>query len=276
MKKYGSLSGMVLVGLSSLAVAAAGCGELEGEENGEGVHSLIKTDNGLTVINGLTTINGLASGNGLSTINGLATVNGLASANGLMTSAAGRNTVTYLVRCALPAGITLVKKDQYGTSYSFPGEMGLAPQWRDGSCDTACQEKISSCMLAHINTAGVHVPLWVVSQDPSVGWKLNPLFPNQEGSFFGNIFVLGAHGTDPKRVAAYYCNGIDYKQDVVPGRIGANQVNAPYVDPFGGGKGYCKDYCTAADSPYASSGFKACAGWNNVMTVWRQAQTGSN
>ena len=44
-----------------------------------------------------------------------------------------------------------------------------------------------------------------------------------------------------------------------------------YIYPFGGGNGYCKDSCTAADYPYASSGFKACAGWNNVMTVWRQA-----
>jgi hypothetical protein len=104
-----------------------------------------------------------------------------------------------------------------------------------------------------------------------VGWGLNASYPNQEGSFFGNIFVTGAHGTDPSKVAAYYCNGIAYNVDVVPGRIGAKQKNAPYVDPFSGGDGYCKDYCTAADYPNQSSGFKACAGWNHVMTVWRQA-----
>jgi hypothetical protein len=186
-----------------------------------------------------------------------------------MTTASGRNTVEYLVKCALPANAILVKKDQYGVSYSFKGLFGLAPEWQNSACTTGCQERVSACMLAHVNTAGVHIPLWMVSADRSVGWQLNPAFPNQEGSFFGNIFVTGAHGTDPTKVAAYYCNGIGYNTDVVPGRIGAKQKGAPYTDPFGAGSGYCRDYCTAADAPYASSGFKACNGWNNVMTVWR-------
>src|SRR6266478_1385817 len=89
------VSRMVLVCLAPLAVAAVGCGELPNDETDESAHSLLKTVNGLTVINGL------------------------ATTNGLMTTADGRNTVAYLVRCALPAGTTLVKKDQYGVSYSF-------------------------------------------------------------------------------------------------------------------------------------------------------------
>lgn len=253
-----------------LLLSAAGCAEMD-ETPDEGAHSMLSTTNGLASINGLSTTNGLGTANGLSTTNGLGTSNGLSTTNGLMTSSDGRNTVSYLVRCALAAGTTLVKKDQYGNSYTFNGVLGLAPQWKDSACDTACQERISSCMLAHINTAGVHIPLWVVSQDASVGWGLSSLYPNQEGSFFGNIFVTGAHGTDPNKVAAYYCNGKSYNVDTVPGRIGAYQVGAPYVDPFGGGNGYCKDYCTAADNPNAGSGFKACNGWNHVMTVWRQA-----
>jgi hypothetical protein len=255
---------------ASLALLLVGCVDPNSGEGGvEEVHSMLSTTNGLATVNGLSTHNGLTS-NGLNTVNGLATVNGLSSTTGLMTTDAGRATVGYLVRCALAAGVTITKRDQNGTTYSYSGELGLAPQWQTGSCDTDCQETISACMLAHINTAGVHIPLWVVAQDPSVGWSLSPAYPNQEGSFFGNIFLPGAHGVPSNQMAAYYCDGIAYNKDVVPGRIGANQVGAPYTDPFTK-TGYCTDGCTAADKPYASSGFKACNGWNHVMTVWRQA-----
>jgi hypothetical protein len=126
-------------------------------------------------------------------------------------------------------------------------------------------------MIAHVNTAGAHIPLWVVAQNPNVGWGLDESYPNQEGTFFGNIFTLGAHGTDATKVPAYYCHGSAWDTAVVPGRIGANQTNAPYTNAFSSGTGYCKDYCTAADYPNAQSGFKACNGWNNVITTYRQA-----
>lgn len=271
--------------LATLLVPLVGCADMNGADDIEETHSMLATTNGLAVINGLSSTNGLAvinglssnglssnglSSNGLTTINGLATMNGLSSTVGLMTTAAGRATVGYLVRCALPASASIVKQDQNGASYTFNGELGFAPQWQTGGCDTVCQETISACMLAHINTAGVHIPLWIVAQNPSVGWTLSPQYPNQEGSFFGNIFLAGAHGGAANKVQAFYCNGIAYDVDVVPGRIGAHQTGAPYVDPFPG-TGYCKDFCTASDTPYTTSGYKACNGWNNVVTVWRQA-----
>src|SRR5262249_56980235 len=104
----------------------------------------------------------------------------------------------------------------------------------------------------------------------SIGWGLSSAYPNQEGSFFGNIFRLGAHGVDPTQIAAFYCNGRAYDKNVVPGRIGAGQNDAPYVDPFAAG-GYCADYCTPSDYPNEASGYKACYGWNNVITTYRQA-----
>ena len=59
----------------------------------------------------------------------------------------------YLVRCALPASVTLVKADQKGVKYSFKGQLGLAPAWQTGACDTNCQEIVSACMIALVNTA---------------------------------------------------------------------------------------------------------------------------
>src|SRR4030095_967845 len=86
------------------------------------------------------------------------------------------------------------------------------------------------------------------------------------------------------------CNGVAYDQGTVPGRIGADQVGAPYTDPFltGGwyapytqngvapGSGACADYCTAADYPNNLAGFKACTGWNNTVTTYRRAVTGGS
>ena len=98
----------------------------------------------------------------------------------------------------------------------------MAPQWQNGACDTNCQEDVSACLLAHVNTAGIHVPLWIVAQNPSVGWGQDPEFPNQEGAFFGNVFTLGAHGTDPTKVPMYYCTGAKYNVNPPQGRVGVD------------------------------------------------------
>src|SRR6185295_8566524 len=94
----------------------------------------------------------------------------------------------------------------------------------------------------------------------------NSSYPDQEGSFFGNIFV------SPPTM--YYCNGKDFDVGVVPGRIGAGQNGAPYKNPFGG-NGYCKDNCTPEDIPHENDGYKACIGWNHPVTVWRNGGSSS-
>ena len=53
-----------------------------------------------------------------------------------MTTDAGRKTIAYLVRCALASNDTLTKRDQNGTQYTFPGGMGLCPQWKNGGVAT--------------------------------------------------------------------------------------------------------------------------------------------
>ena len=47
-------------------------------------------------------------------------------------------------------------------------------------------------MMAHVNTAGVHVPLWLDSNDPSsAGASTASTIPMQEGTFFGDIIDTG-------------------------------------------------------------------------------------
>jgi hypothetical protein len=66
----------------------------------------------------------------------------------------------------------------------------------------------------------------------------------------------------------HYCNGKDFDMAVVPGRIGADQVNAPYTYAWPEAK-VCANFCTPMDIPYQNDGYKACAGLNHVITVWR-------
>src|SRR5207344_2876251 len=110
---------------------------------------------------------------------------GLSSTEGLMTTAAGRTTVEYMVRCALPANTSITKQDQNGVSYTFKGSLGFAPEWATGECNTTCQENVSACLIAPGNSSGIHVPLVVVSQAPRIRWGMGGHYPHQEGSFFG-------------------------------------------------------------------------------------------
>ena len=162
-----------------------------------------------------------------------------------MTTDGGRQTVKYLVRCALAAGDSLTKQDQYGVSYTFPGGMGLCPAWKNGSVHgtsfRTCQNLVSACMMAHVNTAGVHIPIWMVAEAPQIGWGLDLVnYPKQEGTFFGNIIETGdltqmnmAGVIGP---AAYFCEGAGFADGTVQGRLGVGQsgANLPYRNFYGG------------------------------------------
>jgi hypothetical protein len=272
---------------ASLALASALIGCQPGSENAyndTGESELVAT-NGLSMINGLSLTNGLSgnglSGNGLSgnglksqalVVNPLAST-GLTSSTYLMNSAAGRSTLAYLVRCALPASHSITKTDSTGASYTFAGGIGLTPQWETGTCDGDCQRWISACLLAHVNTAGIHVPIWIVGQNSYLGWGQSTSYPNQEGTFFGNVFTTNEAGhTDD-----YYCEGPGFDKTVVDGRLGSNQVGAPYRDTFAGG--YCNyNGCLASDimTNGVPDGYKVCTmgdgamtTWNQLITVWR-------
>ena len=204
--------------------------------------------------------------NGLN-MNGLSGVNGLASTNGLMTTEGGRQIVKYMVRCAYPAGKNLIKQDQSGVTHTFEGGIGVAPEAISGPCDLDCQEKISACMLAHVNNSGAHISIWLVGSDSGIGWGSSPSFPYQEGAFFGNLI------TNPWR--GHYCPGKDMASGEVPGRLGAPLASNVYTNPYGlnvpctssctvsnEGFGQCND--TTPMAPYAT-GHR----WNHVVTVWR-------
>jgi hypothetical protein len=188
-----------------------------------------------------------------------------------MTTTGGRKTISYLVKCALAANDSLVKADQNGVNYTFAGGLGLCPSWKYNgvSSDATCMEGLSACMIAHVNTAGVHVPVWLDSNDPAIGWGVDRVnYPMQEGTFFGDILDTGVltNLSKPAVTApvAYYCDGAGFPggaNGVVAGRIGANQSGAPYVNPFGNGT-LCQNATNAVGQFSAGVGGSCPAGSN--------------
>jgi hypothetical protein len=263
--------GMALGGIFGLI----GCTDPAGGMNADDTTTAadLQSENGLSMnglsMNGLSmnglSMNGLSmnglSMNGLS-MNGLSTVSGLSTTSGLMTTAGGRDIVKYMVKCAYPTGHSLVKQDASGVSYTFPGSIGVAPEMESGLCDTTCQERVSACMLAHVNNAGVHIALWIDSES-AIGWGQSTDYPYQEGAFFGNLFTKN-------NWSGYYCLGKDFDVGAVPGRLGTALTSSVYVDPFGTGVACANAQCAAHSG---GDGYDSCVAnsrtWSHVVTVWR-------
>ena len=181
-----------------LALAFTACGPLTPAERA--AEQGLSADNGLSP-NGLSQ-NGLSqnglSQNGLSQ-NGLSQ-NGL-SQNGFSTwfnadPAAADAVMRYLVRCAVPSGQSRAwTNPTTGASYSWPGELGLAPGWAGGTAATVAEQQlITACLAAHVNAYGISVPI-SVNGKTATGDVIphskdeRALYTEYEGAFFGNLFA---------------------------------------------------------------------------------------
>lgn len=169
-------------------------------------------ENGLRLANSLTLANSLRFGNGLNLSNGLRLANGTELPESLHVSseyALGEelmgldewsDVARRVVQCALPEG-TSVEVDTPDGPVSFPGQVGLAPEWQTESCDVACQEWVSACLLALVNPTGTVVDIEISAHHPAVGG--DPTYPYQEGAFYGNIlsddggYAYSCWGDDP-------------------------------------------------------------------------------
>jgi hypothetical protein len=121
----------------------------------------------------------------------------------LASTAAKREQLTYLVRCALSADVTVYT--QHGAErFTFAGGLGLAPRWLDAAMTLSEERWISACLLAHVNYFGKHVQV-SLRATPSPVPALEADADEQqtytifEGGFFGNLFL-------PEPVA-YTCQG---------------------------------------------------------------------
>jgi hypothetical protein len=120
--------------------------------------------------------------------------------------------------------------------------------------------------MAHINTAGVHIPLWMTAPMTPIGWGQSPWYPNREGTFFGQIMLTN----DKNNIDGYYCNGPGFDSNTVPGRLGSDQGNVPYANAYPTSGGDCNSHCVMQAN---GDGAISCPGngvtWTHPITVWR-------
>ena len=248
---------------------------MEGDVGADGVvdDGALTSENGLSHRQRSRDANGLSTVNGLSITNGLATVNGLSTTNGLMTTAGGPQPGR-VHRPLRPAGDRVDHQEgSVRQELHVPRACSAwRPQWQNGACDTNCQENVSACLLAHINTAGIHVPLWIVSSAP--GGRLGPGsgVPEPGGELLRQRVRARRARHRPDQGADVLLHGREVQRQPArgPHRLDADEpalrqsVRQHHASCSGASR------CAAADYPYQADGFKACNGWNNVVTVWRQ------
>ena len=75
----------------------------------------------------------------------------------------------YTERCALRADQELeAPAGSTDDKVKFKGLVGLAPEWSEGKCDGACQEKVSSCLAALTNPVDSDGWVSCLSRTPAV------------------------------------------------------------------------------------------------------------
>jgi hypothetical protein len=248
--------GCLIVVLGGLA--ATGCiaspDEEVGWSNEPTTHTEALTDNALTnnaLTNNALTNNALTNNaltNNALTNNAL-TNNALtnnALTNNALEDPNARELFTYIVSCALEEGDTLSFVSNDGSTYTFDGALGLAPEWGNphGHCNETCQQWVSACVLARLDYLGQHVTISVRGQNDALATTMNErgTFTRREATYYGNIF------SQPQRFLG--C--------LSPGQTGDARVCGPSIDDcvidF---TGSCDDVC---GKPRFDGSFPNCHG----------------
>ncbi len=214
----------------------------------------VESENALSVnalsVNALS-VNAL-SVNALS-VNALS-VNGLAldqSSTNLADTSDGRELLKYIARCALPQGIDLIA-EVGGQTYTFPGRLGLAPDWADHPLDAAGRRWMTACLLAHTNYFGITVPISLRGEHPALVASADEqgIYPVPEAAFFGDLFA------DPPYTAS--CIGPHQSGDspYLDLRVCAEPDGSTSMCGFGLA-GYC-DWWTVCSSAASDGHYRDC------------------
>jgi hypothetical protein len=198
--------------------------------------------------------------------NRLAT-NGLSSAATDLTAMAsdegGRELLTYMVSCALPAGASIDVTTGSGV-YTFQGLLGLAPSWLNAPLSVTDRRWVSACLLARVNYYGVSVHLSMRGKTPALATSYNEIaaYPLYEGAFWGDLFGDGEQrktacmsrfkSRDPQIA------DLPLRQCAVPTGTGLTWCDFTAA-------GTCEDICSPSTG---TSAYASCAGATEVINVF--------
>jgi hypothetical protein len=199
------------------------------------------------------------------------------AANALLTDASGRSVYSYIVSCALPAGIVVIADvpsaadTPPGSPFTcvagtctFPGNLGLTPGWANQRLDKAGQGWISACLFSRVSEFGTPDEISMRGSNPSlaVSPAEEALYTVQEGAFYGNWFERTAWV--PADTLA--CEGEGQVTDPNAGGLHLRACARP--DPANPGftncgftfMGFCGDYTPQVPSPHACATFNPANG----------------
>ncbi len=185
--------------------------------------------------------------------------------NNIISTDSGRSYVQYLVDCALGANQSV--KGTYGfTTYTFYGNIGIAPAWTTRALTSTEGSWISSCVISRANQFGTNVtismrgdiPLWNTTVDEAANYNV------EEGAFYGNVW-------SGSMSQMHACDGVDQVRDGdTYGDLSLRQCaqqdpNNPGYTPCGFVfDGNCADICVRAAS---GDHYSSCNGKSYVVTT---------
>ena len=104
----------------------------------------------------------------------------------LVETVEGREVLSYIISCALPAGQSITLD---GT-YKFDGSLGLAPAWATRAPTRSERRWVSACVLARTNLYGVRVEISMRGSHPALSGTLAERLDYLlvEGAFYGDLF----------------------------------------------------------------------------------------
>lgn len=150
-------------------------------------------------------------------------------------------------------------------SEDFAGEVGLAPEWRTGSMDTASQEWVSACLASRTNYYGVSVVISMRGSknelSTTLGEQLNYL--RREGAFWGNLFA-----PTPAAYACYYEPNVDHSRykmrDCATGHVNGSNIDSCGVIEI---LGSCDNVCDLNLLPIINA-YPSCDEKSHVITTY--------
>lgn len=183
--------------LGGILLATAGCSAGEGDamtSSGGSREDLAVAEGSLSSSNRLSMNRLKASSLGVVDLSTAPlSANGLTLApTSLLSTKDGRDVLTYLIRCALPAGEKL-DGTWNGKVYSYSGLVGVAPEWLAEPLSPSGRRWMSACLLAHVNAYGEEVHISLRGAHPALTTSLVEAaeYSIEEMSFYGDIFTPG-------------------------------------------------------------------------------------
>jgi hypothetical protein len=183
----------------------------------------------------------------------------------------GRNVLSYIVSCAAPPTESLEAThgscstnadcgtltpgtcDAGTCKYSFPGVLGLAPEWLGKPLGRQGKGWISACMFARVNAHDTAEEISLHGEHPALAVALDEsaLYTAEEGAFYGNMFTPA-----DQPIAWYACRGEAQASGEFGGLVARDCAEPDPANPRITQCGFtyagdCADFTPAYPSPYA-------------------------